>query len=78
VETITLVAPDISCEHCQRTIETALSEIAGVANVGVDVAAKSIRRHVRRRRNLARCDCRTPRWRGLPGSGLIRRRSRVL
>jgi len=42
VESITLVAPDISCEHCQRTIESALSEMPGVAEVAVDVAAKSI------------------------------------
>jgi copper ion binding protein len=42
VESITLVAPDISCEHCQRAIESALSEMPGVAKVAVDVAAKSV------------------------------------
>ena len=42
MESITLVAPDISCEHCQRAIESALSEMPGVAKVVVDISAKSV------------------------------------
>ena len=42
MESITLVAPDISCEHCRRAIETALSGMAGVADVTVDVPTKSV------------------------------------
>ena len=30
MEKTTLVAPDISCEHCQHAIEGALGELAGV------------------------------------------------
>lgn len=36
METTTLVAPDISCEHCQHAIEGALGELAGVDTVKVD------------------------------------------
>jgi copper chaperone len=42
VDNITLVAPDISCEHCQRTIETALSQMPGVVGVAVEVTSKSV------------------------------------
>ncbi|HEV3311728.1 MAG TPA: heavy-metal-associated domain-containing protein [Chloroflexota bacterium] len=42
MESITLTAPDISCEHCQRAIETALSEMGGVAHVAVDITAKAV------------------------------------
>ena len=30
MEKTTLVAPDISCEHCQHAIEGALGELSGV------------------------------------------------
>jgi copper chaperone len=42
MESTTLVAPDISCEHCQHTIEGAVGKIDGVKNVTVDSAAKTV------------------------------------
>jgi copper ion binding protein len=42
MENITMVAPDISCEHCQHRIESALGSIDGVAAVSVDVLSKSV------------------------------------
>ena len=42
MESTTLVAPDISCQHCQRTIESAVGNIDGVKNVTVDIAAKTV------------------------------------
>ncbi len=37
-----LSAPDIMCNHCKMAIEGALSSLAGVQSVEVDVAAKSV------------------------------------
>jgi copper chaperone len=37
-----LNVPDISCEHCQRTITNALSPITGVQGVTVDIPAKQV------------------------------------
>ncbi len=42
MESTTLVAPDISCEHCQHAIKSAIGKIDGVANVTVDIAAKTV------------------------------------
>ena len=42
---ITLVAADISCEHCQKTIESGLAEKPGISGVVVDVATKAIHIH---------------------------------
>jgi copper ion binding protein len=42
MESTTLVAPDISCEHCQHAIKSAIGKIDGVANVAVDIAAKTV------------------------------------
>lgn len=42
MESTTLVAPDISCEHCQHAIEGAVGTLAGVSNVQVDIIAKSV------------------------------------
>jgi copper chaperone len=42
MEKTTLVAPDISCEHCQQAIEGALGELAGVNVVKVDIPTKSV------------------------------------
>ena len=42
MESTTLVAPDISCMHCQQTIERGLSEVEGVSGVHVDIASKSV------------------------------------
>ncbi len=40
--TETLPVPDISCDHCQRTIESALGRLPGVRTATVDVAAKTV------------------------------------
>ena len=41
--TITLNVPDISCEHCERTITNALKPTAGVRTVNVDIPGKQVR-----------------------------------
>lgn len=43
METVTLVAPDISCEHCQRAIEGGVSKIEGIQNVAVNIPDKTVR-----------------------------------
>jgi copper chaperone len=35
-------APDISCDHCRRAVEGAVSALDGVESVQVDVAAKTV------------------------------------
>ena len=42
MESTTLVAPDISCEHCQHAIEGALGTLAGVRSVNVDIPTKTV------------------------------------
>ena len=42
MESTTLVAPDISCEHCQHAIEGAVGELPGVRNVKVDIPTKTV------------------------------------
>ena len=42
MESTTLVAPDISCENCQRAIEGAVGSLAGVSSVKVDIATKTV------------------------------------
>lgn len=37
-----LSVPDISCDHCARTVTNALSPLDGVARVAVDVPAKRV------------------------------------
>jgi copper chaperone len=41
--TTVLNVPDISCEHCERTITNALSPVEGVRAVNVDIPAKQVR-----------------------------------
>ena len=41
--TETLAVPDISCDHCRRTIETALGRLPGVHEAAVDVGARTVR-----------------------------------
>jgi len=41
--TAILHVPDISCEHCERTVTKALMLLQGVQSVGVDVSAKQVR-----------------------------------
>lgn len=40
---VVLRVPDISCEHCERTIKQALGRTAGVGAVEVDIPAKEVR-----------------------------------
>jgi copper chaperone CopZ len=42
VATTILTVPDISCEHCERAITGALSPVAGVTSVNVDIPAKTV------------------------------------
>jgi copper chaperone len=37
-----LVVPDMSCEHCKRTVSEALSALPAVANVQVDLETKRV------------------------------------
>ena len=41
--TTILNVPDISCEHCERTITTALSPVEGIRAVDVDIPARQVR-----------------------------------
>ncbi len=43
MESTTLVAPDISCEHCQHAIEGAVGKLDGVSQVKVDIPTKAVR-----------------------------------
>jgi copper chaperone len=40
--TAILRVPNISCEHCQRTIMNALTPIAGVRDVSVDIPTQQV------------------------------------
>ena len=42
METITLTAPDISCEHCKMTIERELCKLNGIQVCSVDVPARQL------------------------------------
>ncbi len=42
MESTTLVAPDISCEHCQHAIEGTVGELEGVSQVKVDIPTKTV------------------------------------
>jgi copper chaperone len=42
VTTSVLNVPDISCEHCQRTITEALRPVDGVQSVSVDIPSKQV------------------------------------
>jgi copper chaperone len=41
--TAVLNVPDISCEHCERTITNALTPVAGVRTVNVDIPGRQVR-----------------------------------
>ncbi len=43
VEDITLKVPDVSCEHCVKTIDGALGALAGVEAVRTDIPTKTVR-----------------------------------
>ena len=38
-----LNVPDISCEHCQKTITNALTPVPGVRGVDVDIPTRQVR-----------------------------------
>ena len=40
--TATLNVPNISCEHCQRTITNALTPVEGVRRITVDIPTKEV------------------------------------
>jgi copper ion binding protein len=40
--TITLTAPDISCDHCKQTVEREVGALSGVRTVSVDVPTKQV------------------------------------
>lgn len=42
MQSTTLVALDISCEHCQHAIEGAVGKMEGVQSVKVDIPTKSV------------------------------------
>jgi copper chaperone len=42
VTTATLNVPDISCDHCKSSIESAVSPIDGVETVEVNVDARAV------------------------------------
>ncbi len=42
METTTLIAPAISCEHCQHAIEGAVGALPGVQSVHVEIPAKTV------------------------------------
>ena len=42
---LNLKAPDISCEHCQHTIEGDLSKMQGISQVKVDIPQQTVLVH---------------------------------
>ena len=42
VQEVTLSVPDISCEHCVKTINTSLSALPGVEKVNTDIPTKTV------------------------------------
>ncbi len=41
-QSITLTAPDISCEHCTAAIDSAVGALDGVKHVKSDIATKHV------------------------------------
>jgi copper chaperone len=42
MNTVTLTAPDISCDHCKATIEREVGAMSGVQTVSVDVPSQHV------------------------------------
>jgi copper chaperone len=40
---VVLTVPDLSCDHCERTVKSALGPLPGVQSVSVDLATKQVR-----------------------------------
>jgi len=43
VQDTVLSVPEVSCEHCVKTINGALGELAGVETVDTDIPTKTVR-----------------------------------
>ena len=43
MNSVTFNVPDISCEHCERTISNTLQPVDGVRTVIVDIPARQVR-----------------------------------
>jgi copper chaperone len=41
-EETVLAVPDVSCEHCVKTINGALGQLAGVESVSTDIPSKTV------------------------------------
>jgi copper chaperone len=42
VQEITLSVPDVSCEHCVKTVNGALGALPGVETVTTDISTKTV------------------------------------
>ena len=42
MESITLTAPDISCDHCKAAIEREVATLPGVQHASVDVPSRQV------------------------------------
>ena len=42
VQETVLSVPDVSCEHCVKTINGALGQLVGVESVSTDIASKTV------------------------------------
>jgi copper chaperone len=42
VQDVVLSVPDVSCEHCVKTIDGALGSLPGVESVATDIPTKSV------------------------------------
>ena len=42
VQDTVLSVPDVSCEHCVKTINGALGKLAGVESVSTDIPSKTV------------------------------------
>ena len=42
MNTTTLVVPDISCDHCKTSIESATRALSGVSSSEVDISSKTV------------------------------------
>jgi len=42
VQEVTLSVPDVSCEHCVKTINSSLSALPGVEKVNTDIPTKTV------------------------------------
>lgn len=42
LQEVVLSVPDVSCEHCVKTVNGALGTLAGVTSVSTDIPTKSV------------------------------------